>query len=100
MTVSYTATTKETPMSKANTYELPFGDTIRIFSTRRFVLVRQFDGADSKPFIVARSDSKATLEAKYNRDTDYIIDQLRGYVHYHFNGKAEVANGRGVAWKA
>jgi hypothetical protein len=76
------------------TYKLPFDDTVRIGSKCRYVLVRIPNlGDDPKPEILRRSDNLATLTRLYDPATDYIIDQARGFVSYHFNGKHEVFDG-------
>lgn len=79
--------------NSATTYKLPFDDRIRVSSRCCFILVRQFNGPDTKPFIFRRSDNLATLERLYDSTTDYIIDQSRGQVTYHFNGKKELFDG-------
>jgi hypothetical protein len=79
--------------NSATTYKLPFDDRIRVSSRCAFVLVRQFNETDSKPFIVRRSDNRATLEKLFDPATDYLIDQTRGLVTYSFNGKLEVFDG-------
>lgn len=79
--------------SSPTTYKLPFDDTVRVSSHRQFILVRQFNGADSKPFIKLRSDDLAKLVKVYDPATDYIIDQARARISYHFNGKQEFFDG-------
>lgn len=72
------------------TYKLPFDDTVRIGSKCRFVLVRIPNiGDDPKPEILRRSDDRSKLERAYDPATDYLIDQARGFVTYHFNGHQE-----------
>jgi hypothetical protein len=76
------------------TYKLPFDDTVRVGSKCRFVLVRIPNLGDApKAEILRRSDNLATLERIYDPATDYIIDQARGFVTYHFNGKQETYDG-------
>jgi len=76
------------------TYKLPFDDTVRIGSKCQFVLVRIPNiGDDPKPFVVRRSNDRATLVKIYDPATDYIIDQARGFVTYHFNGHQETYDG-------
>lgn len=76
-------------------YKLPFGEKIRVSSSRRFILVRSsatpFDG--DAAYIVRRSDSLSRLEhgSEYRRDTDYIIDQADRTVTFYFNGHKEVS---------
>jgi hypothetical protein len=80
--------------SSPTTYKLPFDDTVRVASKCRYVLVRiPNKGDDPKPEILLRSENLATLERKYDPATDYIIDQARGLVTYHFNGKQERFDG-------
>lgn len=69
------------------TYQLPLGDSIRVSSARRFVLVRHH--GQHRPVVVRRSDSFAPVYREYNQlaeDTDYIIDQAEGTVLFAFNG--------------
>jgi hypothetical protein len=74
----------------ATTYKLPFDDTVKVASKCRYVLVRDVqNGPNHHNTIVRRSDTLATLERIYDPATDYIIDQGRGFVTYHFNGKQE-----------
>lgn len=77
------------------TYRLPFGDTIRVSSNRRFILVRHPKKDGAKPIIVLRSDSRSRLEngSEYRRDTDYLIDQAENTVTYYFNNHKEVSRG-------
>ena len=75
--------------TSTTTHKLPFEGKIRVSSTRRFILVRWMAGADTKPFIVRRSDTRSTLEKEYCRGTDFIIDQADCRVTYHFNGHEE-----------
>jgi hypothetical protein len=73
------------------TYKLPFDTTVRVSSKSRYVLVRE--NKEGKPSIVRRSDTLATLEKLYDPATDYIVDQARGFVTYHFNGRQEHFDG-------
>jgi hypothetical protein len=77
--------------NSATSYTLPFGDKVRVDSSRRFILVRQHPEADAKPFIVRRSESRGRLEngSEFNRGTDYIIDQADLTITYYFNGHKE-----------
>jgi hypothetical protein len=76
------------------TYKLPFDDTVRVGSKCRYVLVRIPNIGDApKAEILRRSDNLSTLEKVYDPATDYIIDQARGFVTYHFNGKQETYDG-------
>ena len=80
--------------STPTTYKLPFDDTVSVSSKCRYVLVRIPNIGDApKPFIVRRSDNLPTLERIYDPATDYIIDQARGFVTYHFNGRQETFDG-------
>jgi hypothetical protein len=87
----YHELTERFPMfpNTPTTYKLPFDDTIRVGSRFRFVLVRQYNTGNEKPFVVRRSDDLATLERIYDPSTDFLIDQARGFLSYHFNGKRE-----------
>ena len=80
--------------STPTTYALPFDGKIRIASKARFVLVRWLPGDDTRPFIVRRSESKVNLERDYDRETDYIVDQVSGRVTYHFNDHQETFDSR------
>jgi hypothetical protein len=89
--------------TSATTYRLPFGGSVRVSSTRRFILVRQpghrrEGGLHPASFISKRSDTFDTVYREY-RDrvgqlgsghTDYIIDQAEGTVLFWFNGHNEV----------
>lgn len=79
--------------NSSTTYKLPFDTKIRVSSRCCYILVRELNQAESKPFIVRRSDTLATLEKLYDSSTDYIIDQARGRVSYHFNGHQEFFDG-------
>lgn len=54
------------------TFHTPLGK-IRIASMRRFILLRDYGNG---PFIVRRSDTRATLE-RLARFGDYILDTAR-----------------------
>jgi hypothetical protein len=71
------------------TYKLPFDDTVRVSSKCRHILVRIPNVGEAKPEILRRSDDVASLRKLYDPATDYLIDQARGFVTYHFNGKQE-----------
>jgi hypothetical protein len=96
MALATTQTAQEAPMypSSPTTYKLPFDDTVRVGSKCRYVLVRIPNlGDDPKVEILRRSNDLSTLEKLYDPATDYIIDQARGFVTYHFNGRQETYDG-------
>lgn len=77
----------------STTYKLPFDDTVRVASKCRYILVRIPNLGDATPSIVRRSNDLAALERIYDPATDYLIDQSRGFVTYHFNGRQETYDG-------
>jgi hypothetical protein len=74
-------------------YKLPFDTMIRVFSRRRYILVRETNH-DLDSYIACRSDDLGLMDQEFKRLTDYIIDQKTGYITYYFNGRTEVFDSR------